>query len=1433
MSRENKIKKVLAYFQIVLMISFSFVFAFNFNSPDSYAQEQQVCCETDNSGNICSYVDVGQCTNANVQKAATSCDQTSFCGAGVCVGLDGFCYDNYPRALCENRGGSFVSNARSEDVSQCSLGCCVIGTQAEFVTRDRCIEATGQFPDLEVDFREDVASEFECLNLARNQVQGCCARSDGVCSYGAKSECDLQPSVSGEGFYEGVFCSSDDLRNVCECASHPDPNADRQAALRATTCLADRDEVYWADSCGNPEGVVTEQIFSGVPNSAKTDGICNYNDGTICADSDKDGIVTCESLDCSANEFLSFGLENYRGTSESEIENGGGVLNGESWCQFDSSRQEQRFDELSTADRKGKDPVGSRYYRSICINGQELIEPCKDFREEYCYSNTVKVESANRVYTEAKCIENEWEACTVECNTADPFTMSKEEFEESLRKDQQCCLSSNRDCSWSGSKCVPAVSPGFKYWEGEGADVCGRASLECSAVFVCGGWNRLFGCDNEGAAGVVTGGVAGLGAGGYTALALGVVGWPAVIGGIGAAALVGFSAGQSGWKVVSGGECLSQEFLQAANNLCRSYGDCGADFNYLQDFSIPGNIDNKFTYSRSGFVNTEQINEEIAGAVREDLEEKLGYDFGDNVPGNLSGFADWEQGSDFFDFRRPTERPEEGFVGYGKRILFTEDDIAGGVLSPGALAGGSLAAGLVSAASAQITFGTGAAIGLSASPLGYLVGQVLQKTGIKAFETLSIGGVRDNLATAYQGTFRDAVGSSNNLFSNIVVPQGGGAPVLSEPFKKSLLEKGLDDVAVSEIERYAHEQTLVFGAGNSFEVSALSSDQVSMLEKGFNVKLGKVGESYAQRKAQSGFSAYMTGVSAALWAYTIFQLGDVIFEDVKPVPVKTTCQPWQAPTYRTRATDTDVCELCNPDFEDYVDENKNPLDARALKRCSEYRCKSLGASCELLNEGSGEELCVSLNKLDTNSPKISPWIEGFTLDPNEFEISENTDKTGFRIKDKNTANGVGIPIYTPFFLAIQTDEPAQCKMSLEHSNRYDSMPNNFFGGNVFKYFHVNNMVYPATTGVNETAGVLLQGGGDYRLNLRCIDGVGNANEADYIIEFTVSPEDDLTPPQIVGSSITPPESVLGSQIQFGREVYLTHGATSTDVTLFVNEPAECKYSFNPIDYSLMDEGNRCNVAGGEPTAPPYYECEFADPGGIMGRGPSISGFNSTAGLRQFVYFKCKDRSDNFNKDAYSITLRGSEPLEITSSGPRGLLKTSTAIVNVTLQVNTEGGASLDGDSVCKYTTEENLKENLGAMSEFLRTNSSLHTQPWQPSSGMQRFFIGCYDMAGNVDYGEINFEVEQDVTPPFITKVYRDENFQPPQFTVEINEPGQCKDNVDGTFEYATGGNLMNVVNVNSTVFSSTVSNSDVYYVVCKDDFGNIMSPATIQIAVV
>src|SRR3989338_7486861 len=285
-----RVKRFLALAQILLVISLMFVLGFTFSSASVSADEEQVCCEKDNDGNFCSYVSTSKCTSAGVLKASTSCDQTSFCRAGCCAGVNGFCYSNYAKALCEKKyKGSFSSDQTCSSVPECKVGCCIIGTQAAYLTRNRCIDETGKFSDLEVDFRDNVNSEQECLNLARNTEKGCCVSTDKKCKYGTKAECNVQSQVNGTGFYKSSFCS--DLRNLCDCAPH------KNGDPRATMCLPNDDKVFWRDSCGNPEGVVTDvdlRKYGG----AIADGNCDFNKGTLCGDSNKDGIFVCESLDC-------------------------------------------------------------------------------------------------------------------------------------------------------------------------------------------------------------------------------------------------------------------------------------------------------------------------------------------------------------------------------------------------------------------------------------------------------------------------------------------------------------------------------------------------------------------------------------------------------------------------------------------------------------------------------------------------------------------------------------------------------------------------------------------------------------------------------------------------------------------------------------------------------------------------------------------------------------------------------------------------------------------------------------------------------------------------------------------------------------------------------------------------------------------------------
>jgi len=128
---------------------------------------------------------------------------------------------------------------------------------------------------------------------------------------------------------------------------------------------------------------------------------------------------------------------------------------GESWCVYDSVIGD------------GLDYVGSRHYKHICIDGEEYVEECRDYREEICVEG---FEDTNFV---AECRPNRWRSCFSQGNRAN-------------------CKDTNlRDCSWNAAlvdtnirsyglqrdkMCYPAVPPGFRHWNNGGGDVCSAGS---------------------------------------------------------------------------------------------------------------------------------------------------------------------------------------------------------------------------------------------------------------------------------------------------------------------------------------------------------------------------------------------------------------------------------------------------------------------------------------------------------------------------------------------------------------------------------------------------------------------------------------------------------------------------------------------------------------------------------------------------------------------------------------------------------------------------------------------------------------------------------------------------------------------------------------------------------------------------------------------
>jgi hypothetical protein len=132
-----------------------------------------------------------------------------------------------------------------------------------------------------------------------------------------------------------------------------------------------------------------------------------------------------------------------------------GKNNGESWCEYDGPVG------------KGADYAGTRHYKKTCIDGIEYVEECADYRQEICVEQNVA-----GIGTKALCRANRWQDCSAQSNQKD------------------CENQNNRDCLWLGylhpdvksyglqranKGCVPQVPPGFKFWQGQGANVCAVA----------------------------------------------------------------------------------------------------------------------------------------------------------------------------------------------------------------------------------------------------------------------------------------------------------------------------------------------------------------------------------------------------------------------------------------------------------------------------------------------------------------------------------------------------------------------------------------------------------------------------------------------------------------------------------------------------------------------------------------------------------------------------------------------------------------------------------------------------------------------------------------------------------------------------------------------------------------------------------------------
>ncbi len=558
------VNKTKIYLGIIIVFNLLIV-------PLMFAQEQtwpaaNACCEKTQSGAWCQNTLEENC-NTGFRKTPTSCDATSFCKSGCCYdSQEGLCMENTPQKVCNDGNGTWIDDAEC-NIPQCNLGCCVLGTQASFVTLTRCKRLSGLF-GLETNFRNDVGDETTCIALAAAQDEGACVYEidyQRTCRFTTRGECLKSQTVEGQTsdteFFKDYLCSAEELATNCGPSTK-------------TACIKGKDEVYFLDTCGNQANIYdgskindksywkkvidkSESCGYGVENAnagSRTCGNCDYFKGSICSKGSASyGNYYCTDLNCY------------------NTEDGNDYKNGESWCIYDGNVGE------------GADAVGSRHFRHVCIAGEETIEPCADFRNEVCYEGVIE-SGAGEGFIEAACRINRWTDC-----------IDQDEEDDCLNTDK-------RDCYWlegahftglttesaeAGAGSNPVFSGGST--GGFQGGITGQAVAPITGEFIGGLFGGGDDKDEEKGSGVQVGGGACV-----PNVPAGLKFWDegdaSSICSLGnSVCVVTYEKGLlEKRKCKDNCECLEQSYAKKMNEICYSLGDCGAYVNIAGKYTDDG-----------------------------------------------------------------------------------------------------------------------------------------------------------------------------------------------------------------------------------------------------------------------------------------------------------------------------------------------------------------------------------------------------------------------------------------------------------------------------------------------------------------------------------------------------------------------------------------------------------------------------------------------------------------------------------------------------------------------------------------------------------------------------------------------------------------------------------------------------------------------------
>jgi hypothetical protein len=474
-----------------------------------------------------------------------------------------------------------------------------------------------------------------------------------------------------------------------------------------------------------------------------------------------------------------------------------------------------------------------------------------------------------------------------------------------------------------------------------------------------------------------------------------------------------------------------------------------------------------------------------------------------------------------------------------------------------------------------------------------------------------------------------------------------------------------------------------------------------------------------------------------------------------------TCMPWQPPTGGNN------CDLCN---------TNDPLGVP----CSEYRCKSLGQTCEFINPRTEDERCVKNDPNDVISPKIKPLYKNIT---NGYKYERVSDSS-FELKANN---GECIPEYTILNFGIETDKAARCKIGTEVTQTYDEMEA-FGGKSSYITEHKTQLVIPSINAFENKYNLTekqIEALGQINYFVICENVNGISNTIPFAIRTCVEPGPDLTAP-IVAKVI--PETG-----------YVKYGETQKKIQIYTNEPADCKWSAESNkEYDDMENLMSC-LTDIEDYGLFGWSCNT-----------TLTGLDN----KSQVYIKCKDQpwlpeenqSRNAMTENYEYNLQVSKtPLIVEDFRPENGKEILSGVEPVVVEFKIKTSGGVDGTSTCKW-------EGNGYSDYFPEINEQFHIYTVTSATrGDYNIKFICEDAAGNIAENSTSFTIKIDSNGPRITRIFYSGGLK-----IITDENAECR--------YAFSNKLSweNATMMSGTELEHTSDWSlKTYYVQCSDEYGN------------